>query len=167
MTSSKQLYVSVFEVKPSLVAGRAEYVVVTDDVAACFSPSPREKGAEAIAVPRLALETVGRLRAVQANVLWFRDFWDYDAIENHIADSAAILAVTDTGYFSSTGKLIELSYATGQRAHRREPVSPRKVFILPVDDAHNEFRHLETPGTWTVLEADPLAASEALLAALT
>ncbi len=166
--NTPRLYVSAFEVDPALVEGNDAYATITLSDAGLFTPGPRSAAAPhgPVALPRLALETVRGLRGSGLDVVWFRDFWDYSFIEETIAKCEALLAITDDGYFSSTGKATELTYAAGQRAHRREPIPPIRVFVLPVDDSYARYRHMEKPGEWTVLTPEAGSATREIVAAM-
>lgn len=159
---------SAFEVVPDFCGVRDEYTAMAELDAGFFTAAPTASpaGVVSLLVPRLAVETVRLLRAQAVDVVWFSNYWDYPVIEEVIAHCDALLAVTDRYYFSSTGKAIELCYATGHRAYSREPISPLPVFVLPVDESHARYRHLETPGTWTILEPSAREAARRIIAAM-
>jgi hypothetical protein len=114
----------------------------------------------------MAISVTAQLRASGVDIVWFRDFWEYLTIQDTIAGCAAMLVAADRYYFSSTGKMIELCYAAGQVADTRPPIDPIPIFILPVDSSYEDYRHLERPGKWTILEPDAGVAAGQILAML-
>ncbi len=166
----KRIYVSAFELKPDpsiLPAG--EYSFLTDEDAVLFTnwKAPAHPSPASRLLPRRGIDLVRALHIAGMAITWYLDCWQFGRIKQDIARSDALLAITDKYYFSSTGKAIELTYATGQRASgENPPIKPIPVFIFPIDDAYLRYRHLERPGNWTALHADVARASAQVLGCL-
>jgi hypothetical protein len=164
--AATRVYVSAYEISQDGPDGQAEHAAPSLADAGLFVNrldqwQTRKPG---LVLPRRGLELARRLRGAGVQIVWYLDYWDYPAIEDEIGRSHALLAMTDTYYFSSTGKAIELTYAGGQLGSGARPrISPIPVLVFPIDDAHLRYRHLEGPGRWTVLSPD---VDEALAQAL-
>jgi hypothetical protein len=161
-----RVYVSAFEVDPDIVAGDSRYRSLTPADLDVFTATPGHANIppRSGAISDLAIALARGLLAASVDVVWFRDFWDYPKIEEAISTCTGLVAVTDAGYFSSTGKAIELACAAGQRAHGCEPIRPIPVFLVPLDDSHKAHQHLVKPDPWIVLPAEPqLAVHEIVL----
>ena len=165
--SAARVYVSAFEVdRGGLLYDKAKYIAPSQEDAGLFV-NPLEQWRQAkpgLVLPRQGLELARRLQDAGVEIVWYLDYWEYPEIEDQIARSNALLAITDTYYFSSTGKAIELTYAGGQTASgARPPITPIPVLLFPIDDVHLRYRHMQGSWRWTVLSRDvEHAAREAL-----
>jgi hypothetical protein len=161
----RRLFVSLFEAHTDITRGDSRYAALRPEDVQLAAPTP-DRGEplhENLAAPTAAIPLIRALGEHGCSVVWLYDYWNYAEIEKRIASCGAFLAFADAYYFSSTGKMIELAYATGQVASGlHEVIPPRRVYIYPVDLAHQKYRHLERPGRWIVLPSEPIAALHAI-----
>jgi hypothetical protein len=166
--SATRIYVSAFELNSDLLKGKPEYIAPSQEDAGLFANSlARWRQAKpGLVLPRRGLELARRLQHAGVEIVWYLDYWKYAEIESEIARSNALLAIIDTYYFSSTGKSIEITYASGHLAWTRPPITPIPVLVFPIDDTYVRYRRLEAPGRWTILDPDVERAVEQALQCL-
>jgi hypothetical protein len=154
--SATRVYVSALELNRDLLKGKPEYIAPAQEDAGLFVNSLEQwrQAKPGLVLPRRGLELARRLQHAGVEIVWYLDYWEYAEIEDEIARSNALLAITDIYYFSSTGKSIEITYASGQVAWMRPPITPIPVLVFPIDDTYVRYRRLEAPGRWTILDPD-------------
>jgi len=84
-----------------------------------------------IKVPKLLDE----LKKYRIEIVYLKEFEDYDIIEKTIAQCDCLLAIVDEYWTSSTGNVSEVTYANGHGGSgmtSNPRITPKPVFIFPV-----------------------------------
>ena len=155
-----RIYISAFEVLPSIAPSYTPLGPETDDLFDLRHPVTRP---HSLSLPSAGIGLLRKLRSKNLQFTLFSDFWSYLDIEDEIDSACGLLAIVDSYYRSSTGRMNDISAALGhpRNAHGTR-AAPKPVFFFPADpaDAAKLLRSFSSTPAPIVISSDPSVAAD-------